>query len=220
MAKAIHHVVTRPGRKHGDHDVQIPVAEDLITTPGIPVRETDVSFYSRVYPQETQNVEKAADRLWVWTVYSPEMTEYRRYPDEVSEPLIDAASTTGDLEPTATPVAGKDVSEDIRLKARELGFGEIGFTKYDRRYTYTSKKRWVKFENTICVALEQDYNQTQSLPSMDAEFAHFGTYEMEGALLLDLADYIRTLGYHAQVHSPNDNSAPYIPMFVAAGWDS
>ena len=52
---------------------------------------------------------------------------------------------------------------------------------------------------------------------MDAEFAHFGTYEIEGALLLDLADYIRTLGYHAQVHSPNDNSAPYIPMFVAAG---
>jgi ferredoxin len=67
------------------------------------------------------------------------------------------------------------------------------------------------------LALEQDYVQTQSLPSMDAEFAHFGTYEREGALLLDLADYIRSLGYRAQVHSPNDNSAPYIPMFVAAG---
>jgi Pyruvate/2-oxoacid:ferredoxin oxidoreductase delta subunit len=52
---------------------------------------------------------------------------------------------------------------------------------------------------------------------MDAEYAHFGTYEMEGAFLLDLADYIRSLGYHAQIHSPNDNSAPYIPMFVAAG---
>jgi NAD-dependent dihydropyrimidine dehydrogenase PreA subunit len=93
----------------------------------------------------------------------------------------------------------------------------VGFTKYDRRYTYTSKKRWAKFEHVICLALEQDYVQTQSLPSMDAEFAHFGTYEAEGAFLLDLADYIRSLGYHAQVHSPNDNSAPYIPMFVAAG---
>jgi len=215
--KAVHHVVTRPGRKHGDPDVQIPVAEDLISVPGIPVRETDVSFYSRVYPQETQNVEKAADRKWVWTVYSEEMTQYRRYHDQVSEPLIDAAAVSGELEPAVQPVEGTDVTAAIRLKARELGFGEVGFTKYDRRYTYTSKKRWAKFEHVVCVALEQDYNQTQSLPSMEAEFAHFGTYETEGALLLDLADYIRTLGYHAQVHSPNDNSAPYIPMFVAAG---
>jgi NAD-dependent dihydropyrimidine dehydrogenase PreA subunit len=217
MEKAVSHVVTRPGRRHGDPDVQIPVAEDLTTVPGIPLRENDLSFYSRVYPQETQNIEKAADRQWVWTVYTDEMIHYRKYHDEVSEPLIDAAAVSGDLEPTGTPVPGKDVTADIRLKARELGFGEVGFTTYDRRHTYTSKKRWTKYDNCICLALEQDYNQTQSLPSMEAEFAHFGTYEIEGAILLDLADYIRSLGYHAQVHSPNDNSAPYIPMFVAAG---
>jgi ferredoxin len=209
--------VTRPGRKHGDADVQIPVAEDLTTVPGIRMRDSDLSFYSRVYPIEGQNIEKAADRRWVWTVYNEETANYRRYHDEVSEPLIHAAAVSGDLEPTATPVAGKNITEDIRLKARELGFGEVGFTKYDRRHTYISKRRWAKFEHAICVALEQDYVQTQSLPSMDAEFAHFGTYEIEGAIALDLADYIRSLGYHAQVHSPNDNSAVYIPMFVAAG---
>jgi ferredoxin len=217
MQKAVHHVVTRPGRKHGDPDVQIPVAEDISTVPGIRMRDSDLSFYSRVYPIEGQNIEKAADRRWVWTVYNKETAKYRKYHDEVSEPLIHAAAVSGDLEPTATPMAGKDVTEDIRLKARELGFGEVGFTKYDRRHTYISKRRWAKFEHAICVALEQDYVQTQSLPSMDAEFAHFGTYEIEGAIALDLADYIRSLGYHAQVHSPNDNSAVYIPMFVAAG---
>jgi len=217
MQKSVHHVVTRPGRKHGDADVQIPVAEDLTTVPGIRMRDSDLSFYSRVYPIEGQNIEKAADRRWVWTVYNEETANYRRYHDEVSEPLIHAAAVSGDLEPTATPAPGKNVTEDIRLKARELGFGEVGFTKYDRRHTYISKRRWAKFEHAICVALEQDYVQTQSLPSMDAEFAHFGTYEIEGAIALDLADYIRSLGYHAQVHSPNDNSAVYIPMFVAAG---
>jgi len=216
MSKTVNHVVTRPGRKHGDADVQIPVADDLSTVPGIPLREADVSFYSRVYPQETQNIEKAADRQWVWTVYSEETKMYRRRHDEINEPLVDAAAVSGDLEPTGTPT-GEDVTELIRLKARELGFGEVGFTNMDRRHVYTSKKRWVKYDHTICLALEQDYVQTQSLPSMDAEFAHFGTYEIEGALLLDLADYIRSLGYHAQVHSPNDNSAAYIPMFVAAG---
>jgi ferredoxin len=217
MAKTISHVVRRPGRRFGDTDVNIPVAEDLSTVPGIPVRENDVSFYSRVYPQETQNIEKAADREWVWTVYSEEMAEYRHYHDSVSKPLIDAAAVTGELEPVATPDPSVDVTTAIRTKARELGFGEVGFTKYDKRYTYTGKRRWIKYPNAICLALEQNYVQTQSLPSMDAEFAHFGTYEIEGALLLDLTDYIRTLGYHAQVHSPNDNSAPYIPMFVSAG---
>jgi len=216
MTKTVNHVVTRPGRKHGDADVQIPVAQDLSTVPGIRQRDADVSFYSRAYPQETQNIEKAADRQWVWSVYSEETLQHRKRHDELNEPLVDAAAVSGDLEPTGTPT-GEDITEAIRLKARELGFGEVGFTKFDRRYTYTGKKRWVKYEHAICLALEQDYIQTQSLPSMDAEFAHFGTYEMEGALLLDLADYIRSLGYRAQIHSPNDNSAPYIPMFVAAG---
>ena len=217
MAKPVSHVVTRPGRRQGDADVTIPVAEELATVPGIPLKEEDLSFYSRVYPQETQNIEKAADREWVWTVYSDEMANYRRYHDEVSKPLIDAAAVSGDLEPTGTPDPELNVTEAIRSKARELGFNEVGFTKHDKRFTYTRKKRWIKYPHAICLALEQDYVQTQSIPSMDAEYAHFGTYEMEGAFLLDLADYIRSLGYHAQVHSPNDNSAPYIPMFVSAG---
>jgi Pyruvate/2-oxoacid:ferredoxin oxidoreductase delta subunit len=216
MAKTVSHVVTRPGRMHGDADVEIPVADDLTTVPGIPLREADISFYSRVYPQETQNIDKAADRRWVWTVYSDETKMYRKRHDEINEPLVDAAAVSGDLEPTGTPT-GEDVTELIRLKARELGFGEAGFTKMDRRHVYTSKRRWVKFDHAICLALEQNYIQTQTLPSLDAEFAHFGTYETEGALLLDLADYIRSLGYYAQVHSPNDNSGAYIPMFVAAG---
>ncbi len=52
---------------------------------------------------------------------------------------------------------------------------------------------------------------------MDGEHAHFGTYEIEGALGLKLADYIRSLGYHAQVHYPKDPTAVLIPLFVSAG---
>ena len=215
--KRIGHVVKRPGRKHGDSDVEIPVAEDLASVPGIPLREVDVAFYSREYPLENLNIEKAADREWGWTVYTPEIHEYRLKHDKANEPLEDAAAVTGDIEPTGTSVPGKDITQDIRLKAREFGFGEVGFTKYDRKYTFVSKKHWVKYEHAICLALEQDYWQTQTIPSLEAEFAHFGTYEIEGALGLKLADYIRTLGYHAQVHSPTDDSAAYIPMFVNAG---
>ena len=216
MPKRVSHVVKRPGRLHGRPDVDIPVAEDLATVPGIPQREIDVSFYSRVDPIESQNVEKAADREWVWTVYTDEVREYREQHDRNNKPLVDAAAVTGDIEPTVPP-AGRDLTEEIRARSRELGFGEVGFTRYDRHYTYVSKKRWAKFDHAICIALEQDYAQTQTIPSLEAEYAHFGTYEIEGALALKLGDYIRSFGYYAQVHSPNDNSAAYIPMFVAAG---
>ena len=210
MSKAVHHVVKRPGRNRGDPDIEIPVSEDLISTPGIPTRDVDVAFYGKVYPLETQNIEKAADREWVWSVYTPEIYQYRKHHDEVIKPLIEEAAVSGELEPSRTPESGKDVTEEIRNTARKLGFGEVGFTKYDRHYTYVSKKRWVKYEHAICLALEQDYAQTQTIPSLEAEYAHFGTYEVEGELLLKLADYVRTLGFHAQVHSPNDNSAPCI----------
>ena len=217
VIKKLHHTVTRPGRMIVDEDVEIKVAEELATVPGIPKIDSDVDFYSRNYPLETQNIEKSADREWVWTVYSGEMYEYRKHHDEVNKPLVEAAFVSGNLAPTSDPIIGKDVTEEIRGKAKSLGFGEVGFTKYDRKYTYKSKKGWVKFEHAICLALEQDYWQTQTIPSMEAEFAHFGTYEEEGAYAIELAEYIRSLGYRAQIHSPNDNSAAYIPMFVEAG---
>ena len=215
--KEIHHTVKRPGRTQDHDSVEIPVAEELATVRGIVKKDNDVAWYSRNYPIVSQNVEKAADREWTWTVYTGEMYEYRKHHDEVNKPLVEAAYVSGNKQPTGNVAPAKDVTEEIREKARELGFGEVGFTKYDRKYTYKSKKAWVKYEHAICLALEQDYWQTQTIPSMEAEFAHFGTYEVEGALALDLADFIRDLGYRAQIHSPNDNSAAYIPMFVEAG---
>ncbi len=217
MAKNVHHVVSRPGLDADDPAVEIPVAEDLVSVPGSPVRDRDVTFYSREYPIESQTIEKSADRAWGWTIYIKDVFDYRKKHEKVSEPLIEAAAVTGEIEPTASPEPGVDVTASIRDRARELGFGEVGFTKYDRRYTYASKKKWVKYGNAICLALEQDYSQTQSIPSLEAEFAHFGTYEVAGDLGLQLADHIRSLGYHAQVHSPNDNSGAFIPIFVNAG---
>jgi len=217
MVKAVSHRVKRPGRKDGDRNIEIPVAEDLATVPGSPQKPVDVAFYSREYPLESQAVEKAADREWAWMQYTDEVAEYRKGHEERMEPMIQASLVSGEQEPTGTPVPGEDLTEDIRRLAREMGFGEVGFTKYDRHYTFASKKRWAKYEYAICLALEQDYYQTQTLPSLEAEYAHFGTYEIQQDMCLKLAEYIRSRGYHSQVHGANDNSAAYIPMFVAAG---
>ena len=43
MAKTVSHTVTRPGRKHGQPEVEIPVAEDLASVPGVPQNPVDVA---------------------------------------------------------------------------------------------------------------------------------------------------------------------------------
>lgn len=218
--KKIGQIITRPGRLPSDPPVTIPIAEDLLSVPGIPVRASEVDFYSREYPLESQNVERSADRQWAMTVLTADAYHHRKEHESLNAPLIEAARTTGEIEPTGTPDPNLDagkMTETIRAKSRSLGFAEVGFTAYNRDYTYASKKKWARYDHAICLAMEQEYEPTQTIPSMAAEHTHFGTYRVEGKAGLDLADWIRSLGYHAQVHSPNDNSAVYIPMFVEAG---
>lgn len=217
MAKSISHTVTRSGRKHGQPDVEIPVAEDLATVPGVPQNPVDVAFYSREYPLETQAIEKSADRQWALKTYPKDMSEFLDGHDARMKPMYEEGLVSADVEPTCAPVVGEDLTEDIRRFARKLGFGEVGFTRHDRHYTFSGKKRWAKFEHAICLAYEQDYRMTQTGPGPEADRARFETYEVEQEGCLKIAEYIRSRGYRAQVHDGYDCSGPYIPLFVAAG---
>jgi ferredoxin len=221
MAKQISHYVTRPGRHLGDAPITIPVAEDLKSVPGIPTREKDVSFFSREQPLENMALEESASADWSRqqrNSHSPEVLEFFEEHQARMEPIVEWIQHSGNLEPTGTP-SGADVTELIRQKARELGYGEVGFTRSDPHYVYQSRRRVMKggLPHAICLALEQDYNKTQSIPSMDAEDTHFGTYFSQGQLIVHLTDFIRSLGYKAQVSGPTWHYGPMIPMFVEAG---
>ena len=214
----IGHEVVRPGRHRGDEPVTIPVPEELETVPGIPLNQREVDWYAREYPLETMNITERASRDWANAIRDThiEMREIRKEHDKLNRPLVMAARLTGDQDPTVEPTGG-DVSQDIKDKAKDLGFLEVGITYYDYRYTYQSKKDYVKFPHVICLAYEQDFEPTQTIPSIDAEIVHSSTYRTEGAAALELAAYINSIGYHAQIQSPTDNTGPYIPMFVEAG---
>jgi len=221
MAKKVSHYVTRPGRQLGDAPVTIPVAEDLASVPGIPLRERDVAFFSREQPLENMALEESASADWARqqrNAHSPEALSFFEEHQERMEPLVQWVQNSGSLEPTGTP-SGEDVTEAIRQKARELGYGEVGFTRSDRQYVYQSRRRVMRMDlpNAICLALEQDYNKTQTIPSMDAEDTHFGTYFNQANIVQELTDFIRDLGYGVQVSGPTWHYGPMIPMFVEAG---
>ena len=214
----ISHEVVRPGKNLGDAEVTIPIPEELATVPGVPMNQREVDWYAREYPLETQNITERASRDWANAIRDRhvEMREIRKEHDKLNRPLIMASRLTGELEPTAE-ASGEDVTEAIKTRARDLGFVEVGITSYDPHYVYQSKKDWVMYPHVVCLAFEQDFEPTQTIPSVDAEIVHSSTYRTEGAAALELGNFIRSLGYRAQVHSPNDNTGPYIPMFVAAG---
>src|SRR5688572_17149862 len=219
--KKVSHYVRRPGRNLGDPEVVIPVAEDLVSVPGIPTRESDVAFFSREDPLENMAIAESASADWARRQRNSFSAEYEAFSQEHAhemEPIVEWVRNSGDLKPTGTPT-GEDVTEAIRQKARELGYGEVGFTRNDRHYVYQSRKPAMKNDlpHAICLALEQDYQKTQSIPSMAAEETHFGTYFNQGPLTMELTDFIRSMGYRVQVSGPTWHYGPMIPMFVQAG---
>jgi len=218
MPKTVGHLVTRPGRLPEDSPVSIPVAEDLETEPGIPTRQRDVSFFSREYPLENMAIEEGASAEWSREQRNLKEAGFMEEHARQMEPIVEWVRTSGDLLATAEPT-GEDVTEAIRQKALDLGYGEVGFTKSDRHYVYQSRKVDMKggLPNAICLALEQDYVKTQTIPSMEAEDTHFGTYFNQGPLTMKLVEFIHALGYRCQVSGPTWHYGPMIPMFVDAG---
>ena len=215
----IGHEVVRPGKRFGESEVTIPIPEELATVPGVPINQREVDWYSREYPLESMNITERASRDWANTLRDQhvEMREIRKEHEKLNRPLIMAARASSELEPTAEPT-GEDVTELIKTRARELGFVEVGITYFDPRYSYTSKKNQSNYyEHFIALAFEQDFEPTQTIPSVDAEIVHSSTYRTEGAAALELGNYIRSLGYHAQVSGSGDAVGPYIPLHVNAG---
>ncbi|KAA1282918.1 MAG: hypothetical protein EGP12_05905 [SAR202 cluster bacterium] len=222
MAKRrIGKIITRPGLGYGDSDIEIPIAQDLLKVEGIPQRDAEVSYYSREFPLESFALEHSASAEWAQTErseHTPATEElYRDYQKKMA-PWIEKIKRSGDKTPKP-PVDIGDHTEDIRDKARQLGYGEIGFTKFDRRYVYQSRKEFVRTDlpNAICLAYEQGYVETQDMPSYVSEIAQGDAYMSQAELSLKLVEFINEMGFSAQISGPAWHFGPMIPMFVEAG---
>ena len=219
--KKISHHVTRPGPHLGDPDIDIPVADDLVTLPGVPLREDDLTSYDREYPLESVSLTDSAafDFMRPRRKFFSEGTENQAdFYDEYMKPYVKWIKDSGDMEPTGTPT-GEDVTEKIRQKARELGCMEVGFTAVDDRYIYTSKRNELKrgLRHAICLAVEQDYEMTKMTPSVATMWTHDDCYERQALIGQELSTFIHELGYSTQLNGPAIAYGPLIPLFVNAG---
>ena len=215
----IGHEVVRPGKRYGEDPVVIPVPEELETEPGIPLRDREVDWYAREQPLESQTMSERASSDWLINIYQTEHAETWQVlveHDQLDCRLVKETRKTADMEPAAEPT-GEDVTQLIKDKARQLGYIEVGFTAYDPRYEYKHLRGYTQLPTAICLAYQQDYEPTQTIPSLQAEIVHSSAYRTQAAAGLKLGDFIRSLGYRAHVIHSNDAPGPMIPMFVAAG---
>ena len=222
MAKRIigHHVA-RPGRNPGEGPLSFPIAKDIQGPAGIPKRDNEISYYNREAPLESVAVAESASAQWAGVIrrdFSPETADlYEDFQEEMT-PVVEWIKATRDMEPTAKPT-GDDVTGLIRSKALELGYGEVGFAPFDPRYVYRSRRADLnpRLPTAICLALEQDFDATQTIPSIEAERAQGEAYRRQAEFTKTLVGLILSLGYRVQVSGPTWHLGPMIPMFVEAG---
>lgn len=131
-----------------------------------------------------------------------------------------------------TPVAPDQVdigdpaiqSDEIKRIARFFGADLCGITAYDQRWTYASRVdtrdmsaalNEVEATSVIVLGHQMDADLTQTYPSALAGAATGREYSHEAAIVMQVAAYIRNLGYEATA-SMNDTGL-VIPYALKAG---
>ena len=120
----------------------------------------------------------------------------------------------------------KALSNEIKHIAKLFGADLVGITDYDTRWIYASRVDCRDFEevphdlpddltHVIVMAHAMDFDLVQTYPSALAGAATGREYSHETGIVIQLANYIRNLGYNA-VGSMND-TALVIPYAIKAG---
>lgn len=147
-------------------------------------------------------------RSYLWESmlpFAPQLARLRRHEAREGAPVP--------RQPSTTPA---ELTERVREWAREAGLSEIGITSYDDRYTFAEWKgaRW--YPKVIVCVLEQDYEKTQQIPSVDAERAAFAAYTELFVRSSRFADRLRAEGFNAEAHDHGGRGIQ-IHYAVAAG---
>lgn len=153
-------------------------------------------------------------RPWVrsrmWRSFLPAAPRYLRTLGRVSrariEPTVSASAA----------IATADLTRAVRNHAGELGISAIGVAPYDAKYTFAEYAGREVGDRVIVCALEDDYEVSQTIPSVHAEREVYRTAAHLMDLALGLADFLRSLGYRARAQDAG-GEAMAIHYGVAAG---
>lgn len=108
-------------------------------------------------------------------------------------------------------------SEAIKQKAFELGADEAGIAEIEPGDIYQGRE--VKEKYAIVVANRMLWRNFQEVPSHDSAVECLRVYFSLGEVVIQLADFIRSLGYPCTVEHPiGDSDVLHVPLALKAGF--
>ena len=124
----------------------------------------------------------------------------------------------GDVNPTPVKFASPALAAAaIKDKARELGADEVGIAEIEPSDIY--KGREVQEKHAIVVAQRMLWRNFQDVPSDDSAVECLRVYFTLGEVVIQLADYLRSLGYACTVEHPiGDSDVLHVPLALKAGF--
>lgn len=120
---------------------------------------------------------------------------------------------------TARVEFGNDASASAAIKKRalELGADEVGIAPIESTDIY--KGRQVKEKYAIVVGQRMLWRNFQDVPSHDSAVECLRVYFTLGEVVIQLAEYVRSLGYACTVEHPiGDSDVLHVPLALKAGF--
>jgi hypothetical protein len=125
---------------------------------------------------------------------------------------------TGDVNPIRIDFDNEQsASAEIKRKGFELGADEIGIAEIEPSDIY--KGREVKEKYAIVIGQRMLWRNFQDVPSHDSAVECLRVYFSLGEVVIQLAEYIRSLGYACTVEHPiGDSDVLHVPLALKAGF--
>jgi ferredoxin len=100
----------------------------------------------------------------------------------------------------ANAVDARQLTSAVKSRAGELGLSACGVAPYDPKYTFAQFEGAEAGDTVVVVALEQNYEATQTIPSVRGDKAALLAYADVMKLSSRLAEFLHDSGYRAHVH--------------------
>ena len=181
-------------------DLKLEIPPELLTQRGIARDDEEETRAYEEQPLYSFHHNYGVSVLWalqrLWPSMIPVAPRLMR--------AIERVARVGARSPGAAPAPPKSweaLTREVRARAGELGLSTIGVTHYDERYAYAdiSERPW---EPTVIVCvLEQQWEATQTLPSVRGEQTALSTNSEVMQLASRLAVHLQSLGYQAHPHT-------------------
>jgi epoxyqueuosine reductase len=205
--KALHRMPSLPARTRRRYAaVKMPwapfgevVPAELLSTAGI-VRHPDLEHRAHAeHPLHSFHHDYGGSVVWslgkLWRSVIPVGPRLMRAIARVQQRNQDAPADGQPERPAG------EFTQAIREQAAALGISTIAVADYDETYTFTDLHGAVGGRHVVVCVLEQNWESTQTLPSVRGERTALSTNAELMELAAQLAAYIRAAGYPAHAHT-------------------